>query len=140
LALQIVKNSSKRLVRADLELLKNATEYLEVRFTRGSQHSTFERGFETLRTSVVAAANMERQAGGAKLTPSSNPRPGLELVKGNRDPLPFFGDQSLYLLDIAPESTTFGMGDDIPIEELFGAIGMYSFLEPMLDESLQPPR
>ena len=140
LALHVVKNPSKRLVRSDLELLNSATEHLETQFSRGGQHPNFVRGFETLRTSVLAAANMEPRAGMDRSRPASNLAPELDILEGNRDPLSLFGEASLLVPGITPGSTSFGFSDDMPLEELWGAIGNYSLLEPTLDDpALQPP-
>ncbi|KJR88126.1 uncharacterized protein SPSK_07103 [Sporothrix schenckii 1099-18] len=146
LALHIVKNPTKRLVRADLELLITATEHLELQFSRGGQHPAFVRGFETLRTSVAAAVSSsveEEQrrsgaggSGGAGPSKSTPPDPGPDLDamhQGDRDP---------YVSGITPDFSLFGVGDDISMDELWGAIGTYSLLEPALDlddPSLQPP-
>lgn len=134
LALHIVKNPNKRLVRSDLELLITATEHLEQYFSRGGQHPSFVSGFETLRTSIIAAANMEQRIGPAKLTPTADPGSVPDFTEGHRDFMTFLGEQSAVLPGITPDTTTFGLGDDIPLEELWGAIGQYSFLDPMLDD------
>ncbi len=127
LALHIVKNPGKRLVRSDLELLITATEHLEAQFRRGGQHPSFIRGFETLRTSVSAATDMEQQhqqgtAPGIRATPNSDVRPGTMTgsraerdADGNgnfRDSISLLGDQTLLLPDLAPELSILGTSDD----------------------------
>lgn len=157
LALHVVKNPGKRLVRSDLELLVTSTEHLEAQFARGGQHPGFVRGFATLRTSVLAAAGTEqRQPPGAlHLIRSTQPTPPADdpgaadlaaaVVVGQHDaePLPFFGDVVLshMMPEIPAEYMSFGF-DDVPPEELWGgAAGSYSFLEqPRFGESLLQPR
>ncbi|KAJ9144566.1 3-hydroxybenzoate 6-hydroxylase 1 [Pleurostoma richardsiae] len=144
LALHIVKNPSKRLVRSDLELLITATEHLEVQFRRGGQHPSFVRGFETLRASVSAAVSLEQQQqqGSVKSTPptSEQHRPELGMAVSGRDAVSLVGDQSFLMPSLAmPDLTSFEMGEDIPLDELWSAIGTYSFLEPStLDEPPLP--
>jgi hypothetical protein len=140
LALHIVKNPSKPLVRSDLELLISDTEYLETHFSRGGQHPNFIRGFDTLRTSVLAAVNMEQLARLDRSRPTSDPGPELGTLQGNRDSLSLCGEASLLFPGTTPDITSFGLSDEIPFEELWGAIENYSLLEPTFDDlPFQPP-
>ncbi|KAL2412561.1 hypothetical protein ABEF91_000879 [Exophiala dermatitidis] len=134
LALHVVKNPNKRLVRSDLELLITATEHLETLYIRGGQHSDFARGFQTLRTSVLAATNLEQGAINRRSTPASDPELSTEYLFGeNRDSSSLARDSSLLVPAITPDPTSFGLNDNIPFEELWGAIGSYSLFEPTFD-------
>ncbi|PKS08476.1 hypothetical protein jhhlp_004859 [Lomentospora prolificans] len=132
LALHILKNPSKRLIRSDLELLITVTEYIEAQFRRGGQHPTFIRGFETLRTSVLAAVEVNRQPGLSKPAASLYPRQDQAIAEGQD--VPSMWDQPQVMPGVTPDTGVFSFGEDLPLEELWGTLGTYSFLEPGLEE------
>lgn len=134
LALHVLKNPGKRVVRSDLELLVAATEHLEAQFTHAGQHPNFIRGFETLRNSVMAAATMDQRYNSTNRAPgSAGSRPELDLV-GSSNNAAALGDQSLSMPGMMSDTMFFDMADDIPLEELWGSIGSYSFVEPGFDD------
>ena len=131
LALHIVKNPGKRMVRSDLELLITATEYLEMQFQRGGQTLNFVRGLETLRTSVSAAVKTAQQHQSGKHLPTSGARE-LDPAGNDRDAMFLVGDHSHTMPGLTPDFASFGMEEDFSLGELWGTFGTYSFLQPTL--------
>ncbi|CAI4215902.1 unnamed protein product [Parascedosporium putredinis] len=132
LSLSILKSPNKRLIRSDLELLTILTEYIETYFRRGGQDPAFIRGFEVLRTGVIAAVELERT--------------GVTKAVGDMDmglldtqltgPIPVTWETSSAVPEITADSSMFSFGEDMPLDELWGTFGTYSFLDPSVEEQV----
>lgn len=139
LALHILKNPSKRMVRSDLELLTTAIQHLGAQFSRGGQHSRFIQGLHTLRRSLSAAVELQSGSNSARSASVSDNLTslGAATATNGHDAMPILAEHSLLMSEFMPEATAFGLNENMPFEELWGSIGTYSFLGTTLtDEPL----
>lgn len=137
LALHVLKNPKKLMVRSDLELLTAAVKLAEAQFSRGGQPSRFVDGLQTLRRSVSAAAELEASVDAARSTSTLDCRFDFDMAANGRGAAPLFTDQSLLMSGFTPEAAIAGLSENMSFEELWGSIGTYSYMGIALpDESL----
>ncbi|KAH7555928.1 fungal-specific transcription factor domain-containing protein [Bipolaris maydis] len=132
LALHILKNPRKLMVRSDLELLKTAVKHAEAQFSRGGQPSGFIHGLQTLRNGVSAAVELEPGLNAARSNSVLDGRCDHGTATDGRDAMPLFTDQSLLMSGFMPEASLAGLSEDMGFEELWGSLGTYPFTDTAL--------
>ncbi|KAK8116751.1 uncharacterized protein PG998_005032 [Apiospora kogelbergensis] len=135
LALNIVRNPQKRMARADLELLSEATEYCEDQYHRIHQDPDFIKGCSILRErvqTICREAGREQRHGGtaAATTPETNSESSNELSggsgNGSAPALPSDQLRPAAITTPGPQlhsSTLFDPFAGLPLDELWPMLG-----------------
>ncbi|KAH8881274.1 hypothetical protein GQ53DRAFT_888768 [Thozetella sp. PMI_491] len=134
LALSILKNPQKRMVRSDMQLLVTATEYAEDSWKRAGQSVEFIQGCELLRGRVqhVYSTTPKEHRPSMSVAQEYNPSTNMEIEETP-------GGFMEQLMPTMPPDGLFDPLNGVPLEELWTMLGSdFTFGDSEVDNQLFP--